>query len=53
MPPTRSGCLVVAAIEVTGSDEVLVAMMVSGLVERVELGEHLLLDVEPLENRPR
>ncbi len=50
-PTTRSGRSSSAAISVIDSDEVLVARIASALTHRLELGEHLLLDREVLEDR--
>ena len=51
MPMTLSGRAVAAAISSTSSVEVFVASKASGLADRVELGEQLLLDRHLLEHR--
>ena len=50
-PTTRSGCCRSAAIAVTDSAEVFVARIVVGEMTRLQLGEHLLLQVEDLGDR--
>ena len=52
-PTTRSGCSSSAAISVTDSDEVLVASTHSARDDRLDLGEHLLLDAASPRRRPR
>ena len=49
-PTTRSGCSSSAAISVTDSEEVLVASTHSAETDRLDLGEHLLLDRQLLEH---
>ena len=49
-PITASGRLVTEAISSMFSPEVLVARIAPRLADRVELGEHVLLDVHPLEH---
>ena len=50
-PTTRSGCSSSPAISVTDSEDVFVASTVSGADDRLEVGEHLLLDRHLLEDR--
>ena len=50
-PTTRSGCASPAAIAVTDSEEVLVASTHVSGDDRLDLGEHLPLDRELLEDR--
>ena len=48
MPTTRSGCSQVAAIFVIGMPDVFDARIASAADVLLELGEQLLLEVEPL-----
>ena len=51
MPHTRSGRPVAMAISTTGRVEVLVARIVLGLADAVELGEEVLLHRQVLDHR--